>query len=60
MAVQAFDEQLLAALRRHILEPLARSCEADLRLHLVRASPPPPPPHVPPLILPSGSVKASS
>lgn len=35
MAAQAYDEQLLAALRRHVLEPLARSCEADLRLHLV-------------------------
>lgn len=35
MAAQAYDEQLLGALRRHVLEPLARSCEADLRLHLV-------------------------
>ncbi|KAK9842285.1 hypothetical protein WJX81_004630 [Elliptochloris bilobata] len=34
---QAHDELLLAALRRHVLEPLVRSCEADLRLHLAAA-----------------------
>lgn len=32
---QAYDEELLGALRQHVLEPLARSCEYELRVHLV-------------------------
>lgn len=32
---QAYDEELLGVLRQHVLEPLARSCEYELRIHLV-------------------------